>query len=659
MRLTRPDGCGTAAQTAMQRLFPDWDTLNSLHAALTEGERELVSFLDANLPEGWSIFVQPHLNGLRPDVVVATPNVGVVVFEVKDWRLGSYCAQGDRLIGRSASQEWEAQNPILKARIYAAQIYERFLAGREAEGEPRGSYKPQKICRPAVYFHCATTEEACDLLKPWLGDEEIVFGRDWLDRQRLQQIVPSCYHKRRQGMDETTSDAIARLIVYLMPPRHFIEQQRPLPMPDRVQEPKAVPGQGFHRIRGPVGCGKSFVLVHRALRANHEGREVLVVSHNVTMSHWLHDLISRSPYRVDKHRLGCNHFHAWCIQTASQAGLLRRLPIWGRCESDVFGDDGESALSDGNLFDEAFRALTERFDSGATPEDLGLPRYGGIYVDEVQDFEARWLDLLARFLEQDGEMVIVADQRQNLYGREGGRDVPERGHRACRFRGRWIQLGSRSYRLPWRAARFLEAFSQATGLGDDEDEPIQPRMEPTLEGTEHERFGWIRATDNEEALELLAETIRWFQEFHPSDVCVLVPTHGWGLRAFERIKGDFGPIVHVFSTDGRERQARKKAFWKGRGELKMCTIHSFKGWQIENVVLLWPSPLPGDGYPDAVRHRLFYSAASRALRNLFVINADRGYDPLLRLGGHLEELKAGSSEPGQSGRPIRPNLKRF
>lgn len=216
-------------------------------------------------------------------------------------------------MGRSVGQAWEAQNPILKACIYAAQVFERFLAGRKAEGELRGSHKPQKIRRLAVYFHCATTEEGRDLLEDWLGDEDIVFGRDWLDRQRLQQIVPSCYHKRRQGMDETTSEAIARLIGYLKPPHHFIEQQRPLPMPDQVQEPKTVPERGFHRIREPVGCGKSFVPVHRALRANHEGREVLVVSHSITMSHWLHDLISRSPYRVDKHRLQCSHFHGWCI----------------------------------------------------------------------------------------------------------------------------------------------------------------------------------------------------------------------------------------------------------------------------------------------------------------------------------------------------------
>ena len=33
------------------------------------------------------IYVQPHLNGLRPDKVLLHPRVGVAVFEIKDWDL--------------------------------------------------------------------------------------------------------------------------------------------------------------------------------------------------------------------------------------------------------------------------------------------------------------------------------------------------------------------------------------------------------------------------------------------------------------------------------------------------------------------------------------------------------------------------------------------
>ncbi|MFN3683368.1 MAG: NERD domain-containing protein [Fimbriimonadaceae bacterium] len=634
----------------MERLHPDWSLLDSLHAPLTPGERALVKFLDANLPDTWSIFVQAYVNGLRPDVVVANPNVGVVVFEVKDWNLEGYSAVGNRLIGRSAGQEWTAKNPLLQARTYASRIYEQYLAGGAAEGDPRKSYKPQQDCRAAVYFHCASTEAARNLLAPWLRGDDIVFGNDWLDRSRLQQVVPSCYHKRRQGLADTTSDLIAKLIQYLMPPRHYIEQNHPLPMPDAAQAPKTVPGRGFHRLRGPAGCGKTLVLIHRALRANGEGRRVLVLSHNITMSHWHHDLLQRSPYRVSKDRQEVGHFHAWCIQQAAKSRLSLDLPSWkagppssGKVPFADEGREGEEDEGRGNLFDEAFHSLSSALESGASPEDLGLKTYGGIYVDEAQDFEAAWLDLVARFLAPDGEMVIVADQRQDLFGREGGRDRPLRQFRVCRFRGPWTQLGSKSHRLSWRGARFLEAFSTEVGLGDQEDQPIRPKAEPTLDGIEHELFGWISARDNEHALDLLAPVLRKFRSFHPSDTCVLVPNHAWGLAAYDRVKSEVNQVVHVFSQDRLERQVRKKGFWMGRGELKMCTIHSFKGWQIENVVLVWPSPLPGDAFSPEVRHKLLYCAASRPLRNLVILNADRNYDGLLRLGGYLEELPAPES----------------
>ena len=80
------------------RIFPNWDQINSMHNPLTEGERALLRFLDDNLPKdnnwrdgnpledynGWLIFSQPFLDGKRPDVVIFNPQVGVTFIEVMD-----------------------------------------------------------------------------------------------------------------------------------------------------------------------------------------------------------------------------------------------------------------------------------------------------------------------------------------------------------------------------------------------------------------------------------------------------------------------------------------------------------------------------------------------------------------------------------------------
>ena len=94
----------------MDRIIPDWDTLNDLKQPLTDGERYLLKFLDNNLEKdnqftydhnksknqnlnnykGWLLFVQPFLNGSRPDIIIFHPYVGCQIIEVKDWDLKHY-----------------------------------------------------------------------------------------------------------------------------------------------------------------------------------------------------------------------------------------------------------------------------------------------------------------------------------------------------------------------------------------------------------------------------------------------------------------------------------------------------------------------------------------------------------------------------------------
>jgi len=66
---------------------PPLEDLSRLRQEMTEGERIVFDFLHRNLDPKWEIYVQPHLNGLRPDFVLMHPGIGIAVFEVKDWNL--------------------------------------------------------------------------------------------------------------------------------------------------------------------------------------------------------------------------------------------------------------------------------------------------------------------------------------------------------------------------------------------------------------------------------------------------------------------------------------------------------------------------------------------------------------------------------------------
>lgn len=66
---------------------PSLEELNRLPTPLTAGERVVLDYFAQHLGQSWEIYVQPHLNGFRPDFVLLNPKVGIAVVEVKDWDL--------------------------------------------------------------------------------------------------------------------------------------------------------------------------------------------------------------------------------------------------------------------------------------------------------------------------------------------------------------------------------------------------------------------------------------------------------------------------------------------------------------------------------------------------------------------------------------------
>ena len=61
----------------------------------------MIRLFHQKLPAEWGIYVQPHLNGLRPDKVLLHPRVGVAVFEIKDWDLRAmryYAKKGNYIL---------------------------------------------------------------------------------------------------------------------------------------------------------------------------------------------------------------------------------------------------------------------------------------------------------------------------------------------------------------------------------------------------------------------------------------------------------------------------------------------------------------------------------------------------------------------------------
>jgi uncharacterized protein YjbI with pentapeptide repeats len=110
-------------------ISPKREDIDSLKTPLNCGERKVLDFFDENLSEDWEIYIQPHLNGLRPDFVLLNPNIGIAIFEVKDWDLNAMLYRVKQI--ENNTELWAKKNgidfqvkdnPIEKVALYKESI---------------------------------------------------------------------------------------------------------------------------------------------------------------------------------------------------------------------------------------------------------------------------------------------------------------------------------------------------------------------------------------------------------------------------------------------------------------------------------------------------------------------------------------------------------
>jgi hypothetical protein len=146
---------------------------------------------------------------------------------------------------------------------------------------------------------------------------------------------------------------------------------------------------------------------------------------------------------------------------------------------------------------------------------------------------------------------------------------------------------------------------------------------PVLLHSQH--IVWLNIEGNTWKEYVLNAFLRMKKEgYSPSDIVVLIPTHKMGKDAVEAFKERNIEVNHVFEiSDEKRSHVHKKAFWMGDSRLKMCTLHSFKGWELLNIILLIPA------YDHEHPKRLdaiVYTAITRTRENVIILNPNPRYN---------------------------------
>lgn len=590
------------------RIYPTWDQINSLKQEPTEGELFLLEYLDNNLPKEWEIFFQPYLNGDRPDIAILNKNVGLMIIEVKDWNPNNYSSQETWFYNKKKKKKekgysyfvtnnqgtYKIPSPIAQVERYRENLIGLYLPqiGEQIDKKK----KTLSAFRVGLYLHNMTTVEADDLI---ITNPKrcTVFGFDLLKGglKNIGKVVPDF---ERQSSLSMKKDWHEKIRFWLIPPFHSLEQGMKITLNPEQRNHATPKEQSHQRLRGVAGSGKTLVIAQRAASLASMGKRVLIVTFNITLWHYIRDHISRARYGFEWTHIEFNHFHGFIKNYLNENDIK-----W----PDNSGDDDDKFLS--------YVVPQVVIDEKNKGKNKKQRQYDAILIDEGQDFHKLWYDMLCMFLNNNDELLFVFDEKQNIYGRDNSWVYSMND---TKFRGRWRIL-KESYRTPYLLLEKVNLFAEQY-LSHIGSTPI-PNSFQTDFFDPH--YVW-RNLNGKDFVEKVYSAFKWLTRkkgIHPQDIIILLPTHeeGWSLVKFFNEKKI--QINHVFEDDSKDHH-HKKSFWMGDSRLKMSTIHSFKGWELMNVILIIP---PDGSGSEPELDSLIYTSLTRTRSNLIVFNRHSKY----------------------------------
>lgn len=371
------------------------------------------------------------------------------------------------------------------------------------------------------------------------------------------------------------------------------------------------------RVKGVAGCGKTQVLANRAVEKHLQtGDDVLILTFNISLIQYVMMRIGQVPADFSTSKFHVTNYHQFFLSMANSYS--------------------NKSLSLADFDDPDFFA----------PYSNKIKTYNTILIDEVQDFKTNWLrSIFNYFLSPNGTISVFGDGEQNIYSREYEAETK-------------MPTIPTYVNVPWK--RMTERISMriinpeiaklsylfAKSFVDSSIEMIRVPNELVFETY------WIKYWNvgkDKNALSL-CQNVKWIlQEYNISPRNTVVMSESINiLRDIEKYytdelhqcmtnfetadqyeelrKAQESPTL--FQKDLKEiRRAAKTHFTTDCDNLKLSTIHSFKGWEAETVILLLQPEMEDnsiyEGYYIQERENtpaLIYTALTRAKCNLFIIN---------------------------------------
>ncbi|MBD2033580.1 NERD domain-containing protein [Leptolyngbya sp. FACHB-321] len=605
----------------MATLIPAFSTCAQ---RMTSGERRLAQRLEDKLEADYLLWYDVPIGAkrLHPDFILLHPLRGLIVLEVKDWKLTTIQQINRETVTLLTDAGMKSvDNPLEQARRYTLAINQQLEQDRllvQSEGRYQG-----RLAFPYSYGVVLTniTRQQFEaegglqaVLTPNLiicQDEMYESVDDYTFQRRLWDLCTCSFG------EPLTPTQLDRIRWHLFPDVRIVSKQLSL-LPDVPEEATAMIalpnllqvmdiqqeqlarslGEGHRVIHGVAGSGKTLILVYRCLHmAQETTKPILVLCFNVSLAARLRQMLHAKGIGSD--RVQVRHFHGWCGE------LLRRHRLPKPSANEFQGTA-------------YVEAVVQRVIQGVDADIIPAGSYGAVLIDEGHDFRPEWLKLAAQMVDPVTKaLLLLYDDAQTLYG-ETKRQRFSFKHLGIQAQGRTTVL-KLNYRNTEEILALAFAFAKEVMTPTEDNEEDMPLLvQPQSAGRHGAKPEFIRLPSFRHETEYLAARLEQLHERGmPWNEMAIVYRAKWmAEQVYDRCQQAQIPVEWI------NKDKDSQFYDSAAPSVKLVTMHSSKGLEFPVVFIPGIGYLPNQHSTPEAEARLLYVAMTRAVDQL-VMTCDR------------------------------------
>ena len=651
------------------RIFPRLKHINpksNYRKRFSEQHYNLAKYLNNQkvLDRKWLIYINPNINySVRPDCILLHPMKGMVIIEIKNWteeyfnktKIDVYPSEG-----KDKKRYFNGKKPIPKPgssiELLRNQIIneiEPLNKFFEDKKNTDGFNKSKKFCAFRFCYFFPNLDYGTNKIKDKfkeleLKDKFLLLSTDDINKKlSLDNKIDK--HDNNKNYNSKDFDFYWSKILpnhiktFLTPSYHKIEDGTYIKF-SQDQEKLLKPFTGKTQvIEGVAGSGKSLIIGEKAAQMASKDKNVLVLCYNITLRQYLKEQINRSMHPFWNDIITVTHYHDY-LRT-----LERHYNLYTSKDSLGSSEIQNENVEDNHYNEERPRKVIEFLERNRNSHTHEI--FDAIYIDEGQDFSETMLELIQFLKHDETETFIVHDKKQNLFEQNSNLiDNYSKKSLSNSFRipdihfpvvNKFAEMfldGEQKFPIRKGIQRILPFFNNSLIWKECTKIPKIENKTSSSDKTLCKYCKKFKSQSNEfycdgcepymlELKDSIKSAINeLMKEGNNIDDIVLLLPYRWEIRKISEYLKENEIDSRIVNT----RQDKINFSRLGYG-VKISTIHSFKGYELSNVIAVTEHNNAKKFSPE-----LIYTSITRSTNKLIILNRDDRY---VDFGLYLENYK--------------------